>query len=173
MPRWRTRRSERGYTLTELLVLIALITVLSLWGLPRALEPRLRLNETSAVELLRVLQSGRLAWEQQTGVPVTLVQLTGYLLPDEEAELPRSLMPHGFFLRDDGAVLRGGYRFRESYDRSAGPLGCWAWPKLREYSGREVYWLDYATGEVFRVDGLEALPPPTAPAEGSLLPLRD
>ncbi|MBC8329276.1 MAG: prepilin-type N-terminal cleavage/methylation domain-containing protein [Planctomycetes bacterium] len=171
MRRSRARRSDRGFTLPELLVLIALISLVSLWGLPRALEPRLRLNQDAAVDLLRMLASSRTEWQGRTGVPVTLPQLASFLYGEEEAGMPRGLMPRGFVIRTDGVVLRGGYRFREVVDLERGPLGCWAWPKLPGYSGRQVYWLDYRSGEVGTVAPVLALPPPAqAPAAADLAP---
>ncbi|RMH02026.1 MAG: hypothetical protein D6702_09645 [Planctomycetota bacterium] len=159
MPSWRARRSERGFSLAELLILIALVTAASVWGLPRALTPRRRLNEETARETLRMLHSSGQVWAARTsGRRPPLALLAGYLFANDRAGLPRGLMPRAFALRGDGVVLRGGYRFREEHSAAGEPLGCWAWPKLPGYSGAETYWLDYASGEIVTIPAAE--PPP-------------
>lgn len=164
-------RSSGGFTLLELLVLVVLIVLSSVWGLPRALEPRLVQNERMAVELLRMIRASRQAWEARFGLPPTLAELAGPLQSPSRPAPSRGLLPASALADGDGAILRGGYRFQERNGASGAALGCWAWPKLPGYSGRSVLWLDYDDQTIQEIVGIEGTPPPGAPALRARRPL--
>jgi hypothetical protein len=47
-----------------------------------------------------------------------------------------------------GIGHRGGYRFLVGTNERGRAVGCWAWPNLRDYSGQDTYWIDFASGAV-------------------------
>ncbi len=156
-------KTESAFTILELALLILLLSAVSVMALPRLLVPRLRFNEENALRLLRELASSRDLWAAKSGSPPPLWSLSRFLDQGEAPRPPRDLMPLGFEMRPDGAVLRSGYRFHEGLGGKGTPVGCWAWPKLPGYSGTRVFWLSYADGGIQpflgRLDGIPGRAP--------------
>ena len=151
----RRKKSRGGFTLLELLALIAVIALVSAIGLARSLEPRKRFNEACAVDLLEMIQSARVAWVRSgrsTGFPPSLWELGKMQSEFSAPSFPRSLMPDGFSLYG-GISLRSGFLFQEVAGGRETSLGCWATPKLQKYSGDRRFWLDYSKGKVFEWKG--------------------
>jgi type II secretory pathway pseudopilin PulG len=162
--------SKRGFTLTELLMLGAAITLIGVLAMPTAYAARRDLNEEQVRGYLRMIHGAQLVWRAEVGD----YQRLGYMVlnppPRRVVTGPNlrvPLLPTGFlpYLEDD-VGRRSGYRFESGYTWAAGPAGCWAWPESVGYAGNDVYWLEYASGTLYVVDEepnwreLSALPVP-------------
>ncbi len=163
----------RGFHLTGLLLVIAGSALLASWGIPRLLAPRLEQNEESARRHLEMLDGLQQAWLLRRSWPASLLELSTRGLPGSAEAAPPAL-GEGWLggLEPAGRVLRGGYLFRDGWTERQ-PAGVWAWPATPGYSGRRVYWLDYATHRIHRVPGREGggEPPAGPPEVGELQPL--
>jgi len=149
-------RGERshalGFVLGELLIFVVLLTALSVWLLPIALEARQKENESHAREYLRMIAASEQVWQREMGAYVDLRRLA------ESVPNPRQHRNHlrtpGLAFKSpmvfdsDGIGHRGGYRFRIGNNDHGRPVGCWAWPNLRDYSGYDTYWIDFETAKV-------------------------
>lgn len=145
---------RRAFVLTELLVFALVVTVLSMWLLPKALEARMRENEEHAVRYLRMIAGGQAWWEGDRGAYVSLRQLAEQVPPAPEGVLnlrtPSLALDPPVIFGEDGVAHRSGYRFLGGNGPDGRPVGCWGWPNLRTYSGDETFWVDYADGTVWR-----------------------
>ncbi|HEX9794117.1 MAG TPA: hypothetical protein VGC54_09070 [Planctomycetota bacterium] len=160
-----------GFTILELLFLIAALSAVSALAIPQAMKPRLRHNEEVAADYLAMIRTAQQYWLETESTRGTLSQLCSGI----------ELLPLAFQPGLDGVVQRGGYRFREGFfaDVTPGedlaPAGCWAWPTLWGYSGGQVLWLDYTSGEIHEVDasysgkGEPPLTPPSATGLGPVI----
>lgn len=166
-------KTQQGFTLPELLVFLILLTLVSTLGLPRILEPQSEANEEAAVYYLEMLAGAQRAWTEETGTHGSLWDLSAYPppLPDPQQTNTRlPLMPYGMRPSDSGIAMRVGYYFRQGIAPNGEIVGCWAWPKLRGYSGERTFWLNYETQEVYlSSECYEALPGPPAYADDELL----
>jgi len=145
---------RRAFVLPELLVFAFLITLLSVWLLPLALQARLRENENHAVRYLHMIAAGQHWWSEERGSFVPLRRLAEQVppAPKETLDLRTPVMAFQppMVFGEDGIAHRGGYRFLGATGADGRLIGCWAWPNLRTYSGDLTYWLDYRSGVVYR-----------------------
>lgn len=155
---------RRGFSILEFLIVCAVLLAASTLLLPRALEPRQRLNEEHAPGYLAMIGAAERAWFETTGAYASLLRLAD--AAPESAAAPAGslaiLLTPDLLVDDLGVAHRGGYRFRLVRDARGDVAGCWAWPNLPGYSGDPVYWADFADGTVRTF--LEPWPAGTLPA---------
>lgn len=73
-------RNERGFSLIELLLVVAVILIISAIAIPSFLRSRMRANEASAVASLRVINTAALTYSTTypaAGYPAQLAHLGG------------------------------------------------------------------------------------------------
>ena len=169
---------RRGFTLTELLIAGAVITVLGAVALPIAYSERLALNEHQARGYLRMIQGAEAAWQRETGgyQQIGFIAVQAPLSREQRGPSLRTpLLPHSFLpYGEDDIGRRGGYRFDCGIAPGGRIKGCWGWPETPGYSGDEVYWIEFETGKLYRVPRvpqwkvLPAMPAPD-PLAGELV----
>jgi len=116
----RRARTERGFTLVELMIVIAIIGLVASFALPALRDARLRANETAAIGMLRALHTAQGNYKRQ-GLPSTqnLRGYAHYLLELTEAGLrPGPLRPDG---SNRYFGLHAGYRFYTHSGHATGP----------------------------------------------------
>lgn len=134
-----------------LLTVLLGLGVVSSWGIPRLTQERIEQNQRHAMDLLHMVQASRSEIQAHESRIPTFWDLAGFSQLEAPLEGARRLMPKGFRVRGNGAVLRAGYFFREQTTEGKVATGCWAWPTLEDYSGRKIFWLSYDSGDIFVV----------------------
>lgn len=146
---------RRGFTILEFVILCAVLLAASTILLPRALEPRQRLNEAQAPGYLAMIGAAERAWFELTGAYVSLVRLSDEP-PGSGAAADGALtilFTPDLLVDDLGVAHRGGYRFRLVRDGRGSVAGCWAWPNLPGYSGEPAFWADFERRTVHALTG--------------------
>jgi type IV pilus assembly protein PilA len=109
-------RSHRGFSLIELLLVVAVILIIAAIGVPNFLKSRLRANEASAVASLRLINTAAITYSityPDLGFPAQLTTLGGAnpcaasstqacLIDDSLSQGSKS--GYSFVLTGDGAV---------------------------------------------------------------------
>jgi type IV pilus assembly protein PilA len=73
------RRNERGFSLVELLIVVAVILIISAIAIPNFITSKLRANESAAIENMRTITSANVVYSTtwQSGYASTLGTLGG------------------------------------------------------------------------------------------------
>ena len=73
----RTKNTQKGFSLIELLIVVAIILIIAAIAIPNLLRSRMAANEASAVGSLRTLNTGAVTYSTTygTGYPVALANL--------------------------------------------------------------------------------------------------
>lgn len=138
------RRKQAGFSLIELLIVVAIILIIAAIALPNLMVARMSANEASGVQSIRTIQSAETAYATTypaLGFSVTLVQLGG------ASNSACSASPAQACLIDDvlASGTKSGYIFTwvgdgltpsVSYDINADPV-------VRGSSGRRSFFSNY------------------------------
>lgn len=115
-------RTEEGFTIVELMLVITIIAVLISLAVPNLLSARMRANETAAVSMLRTIGSGQATYQTRavtdpdadgTGSFGYFGELAGATVPRGASEvLTPPILSSTFRLIVSGRVKHSGYYFR-------------------------------------------------------------
>jgi len=120
------RKKEKGFSLIELLIVVAIILIIAAIAIPNLLRSRMAANEASAVGSIRTMNTAAVTYNTTYGIgyPTTLAQIgtTGTTVSCTNAELLDSVLTAG---------SKSGYTFAlvagtVSVASSLVPTGCTA-----------------------------------------------
>jgi type II secretory pathway pseudopilin PulG len=140
--------ARSGFSLAELVALLAVITAIGAFAMPRLYRERPAENEAAAVDVLQMLGSAQKSHRHATARWAQLFEIQ--FAPGRSSNDLEPFMP--FFSGSDNFVNYGGYHFLELTDSSGSPSGCLAAPITPGFSGNQVFRLDYASGDIERLN---------------------
>jgi type IV pilus assembly protein PilA len=151
------RMNEKGFSLIELLVVVAIILIIASIAIPNLMRSKMATNEASAVSSLRTLNTASVTYSTNYGVyPAALASLgpmVGTSPSSATADLIDSVLAGG---------IKAGYTISYTPGASNGSYSITAAPTTPGVTGQRYFYTDQSG--VIRAD-------PTSPATSASSPL--
>src|SRR6185437_1890717 len=178
----KMNRKQKGFSLIELLIVVAIILIIAAIAIPNLLRARMAANETSAVGSLRTINTAAVSYYStyQIGFPTTLQQLGGVAGAAATCIAAQLIDP---ILSGAAPVQKSGYFIQLNPGAQAytGPLGgcpagmtdgyqIVAWPVNVGTTGQNSFCTD-ASG-VIRKNSAGAQPPAGLLCPAAMIPLQ-
>ena len=134
-------RKQKGFSLIELLLVVAVILIIAAIAIPSFMRSRMRANEASAVAACRVISTSAITYATtypQLGYPATLSTLSG-VSPCTATSTTACLIDQAL-----GAGIKSGYTFVWTGDGLTPSVGfiLTATPQSVGASGQNMYCID-------------------------------
>jgi type IV pilus assembly protein PilA len=115
-------RSAKGFSLIELLIVVAIILIIAAIAIPNLLQARISANEASAAAGLHVLQTAEVTYSTAyptVGFADGIAQLGG-AAPCTPASTAACLVDNGLATAIPGSVGKSGYLYQATGNKSGG-----------------------------------------------------
>jgi prepilin-type N-terminal cleavage/methylation domain-containing protein len=154
-------RKQKGFSLIELLIVVAIILIIAAIAIPNLLRSRIAANESSAVGSMRTINTAQVTYNSSypdVGFANTLAKLG----PGADCSAPTSagacLIDGTLAGATSSATAKSGYYFSDPSDANSGATGYsfTGTPKAQGSTGVKTFYTD-ASGVIhFRNDGTAA-----------------
>ena len=133
----KRRRRERGFSLIELLIVVAIIMIILTFAIPQYRKTQMNARETGAIQGMRTIYSAEIQYESQFGqFAATLTQL-GPAASSGAAEGPQAA---GLISGSLASGSTGGYNY--TITQIPGGYSASAVPQAFGSTGRRTFYMD-------------------------------
>jgi type IV pilus assembly protein PilA len=116
------QRKQRGFSLVELLVVVAIILIITAIAVPNLLTSRMRASESSAVQALRTLNNSQMAYSNLYGPQNGYAPNLHALGPGTPCDNTHACMVDELLGCTPEPCVKGGYNFFMATDSTSLPI---------------------------------------------------
>lgn len=118
-------QQNRGFTLVEVIIVVAIIALLAAISIPNLLASRMLANETNAITAIKSIVTAEFSYQNANGRPGNLTQLSAAAPPYIDAKL--------------GSGSKGGYNYTVSINGTVPTIFFITARPISNMSGRRVF----------------------------------
>ena len=112
---------QKGFSLIELLIVVAIILIIAAVAIPNLMKSRQRANEAAAVSTLRTLHTSQAAYNSSYGEIAGFAPTLAALGPAATCDAAHACMIDANLGCASEPCLRGGYEYFKATDSSSSP----------------------------------------------------
>ncbi|PYP93137.1 MAG: pili assembly chaperone [Candidatus Angelobacter sp. Gp1-AA117] len=133
---------QKGFSLIELLIVVAIILIIASIAIPNLMRSRLRANEAAAISTLRTLHTSQAAYNTSYGELAGFAPTLQSLGPGTPCDLNHACLVDANLGCASEPCVRGGYEFFLTSDSSSSPYTDYAFtatPVIWKSSGNQNF----------------------------------